>query len=47
MVLLFFLASKACGISAPWRGIERVPSALEGKVLTTGPLEKSPDVSFL
>ena len=28
---------KACGILAPWPGIEPTPPALEGEVLTTGP----------
>ena len=33
-----FLAAEASGILAPQPGIEPTPSALEGKVLTTGPL---------
>ena len=32
---------KACGILVPRWGIESVPPALEGEVLTTGPLKKS------
>ena len=32
----------ACGISAPWPGIEPTCHALEGKALTTGPPGKSP-----
>ena len=37
---------KVCGISAPWPGIELTPPALEGEVLTTGPLGKSHRVLF-
>ena len=33
----WFLGPKACGILTPWPGIEPAPSALEGKVLVTGP----------
>ena len=33
----------ACGILAPQPGIELAPLKLEGKVLTTGPPEKSLD----
>ena len=32
-----FLFKEACGILAPQPGIEPTPSALRGKVLTTGP----------
>ena len=32
-----FLGHKACGISAPWVGVEPAPLALEDEVLTTGP----------
>ena len=32
---------EACGVLAPLPGIEPAPSALEGKVLTTGPPGKS------
>ena len=42
--LLFYVlvfSHKACGILAPWLGIEPAPPALEGKVLTTGPPGKS------
>ena len=35
---------KASGILAPPPGIEPAPPVLEGKVLTTGPPGKSPDV---
>ena len=38
-VIFFFY--DACGILAPWPGVEPAPLALEGKVLTTGPLGKS------
>ena len=36
-----------CGILAPWPVIEPAPASLEGGVLTTGPLEKSLDYSFI
>ena len=39
--VLVFFGSEACGILAPRPGIEPVPPALEGKVLTTGPPGKS------
>ena len=32
---------QACGMLAPWPGIEPAPPALEGEVLTTGPLGNS------
>ena len=38
----WFLGHRAYGILAPRPGIEPVPSALEGEVLTTGPAGKSP-----
>ena len=37
----FFFGHKACGILAPQPGIEPVPSALEGEVLTARPPGKS------
>ena len=37
---------KACGILAPWPGIEPAPFALEGEVLTTGPPGRSPQTIF-
>ena len=40
--MFLFSGCEACGIPAPQRGIEYVPSALEGNVLTTGPPGKSP-----
>ena len=45
-VLVFWLRV-ACGILAPWPGIEPVPPALEGEVLTTGPPGKSPDQRWI
>ena len=38
---VMFFGYKACGILAPRPGVEPAPLALEGKVLTTGPLGKS------
>ena len=40
--MFWFFGYEACGTLAPWPGIEPAPSALEGKVLTTGPPGKSP-----
>ena len=37
----FWLHSMACGTSVAQLGIEPTPSALKGRVLTTGPLGKS------
>ena len=37
-----FFGHEACGVLAPWPGIEPTPPALEGKVLTTGPPGKRP-----
>ena len=37
----------ACGIFAPQSGIEPLPPALDGRVLTTGPPAKSPMLSHL
>ena len=39
--MLSFFGHKACGVWAPQPGIEPTPLALEGEVLTTGPLPKS------
>ena len=36
-----FFSKEACGILAPQPGMEPTPSALGGKVLTTGPPGKS------
>ena len=44
-VLVFGL--KACGILAPYPGIEPAPPALEGEVLTTGPSGESQSFNFL
>ena len=35
--MFWFFGPEACGIPAPRPGIEPVPPALEGEVLTTGP----------
>ena len=44
-VLCFvFFGHDTCGLLAPWPRIEPVPSALEGKVLTTGTSGKSLDL---
>ena len=40
--MFWFLGREACGISAPRQGVEPIPPALEGEVLTTGPPGKSP-----
>ena len=40
--MFWFFGSKACGILAPQPGIELVPSALKGDILTIGPPGKSP-----
>ena len=37
MFCFVFFGHKACGILAPRPVIQPAPSALEGKVLTTGP----------
>ena len=39
----YFFGHKAPGILAPQPGIEPMSPALEGKFLTTGPPEKSPN----
>ena len=39
--MFWFFGHEACGILAPWPGIEPAPPALEGEVLTTGPPGKS------
>ena len=41
----FFFGHEACGILAPWPGIQLMPPALEGNVLTTGLPGKSPQNS--
>ena len=40
--MFWFFGLEACGILAPWPGIEPAPPALESKVPTTGPPGKSP-----
>ena len=42
--MFLFSGWETCGIFAPWLGIEPIPNALEGKVLTTGPPGKSAGV---
>ena len=42
-----FVGPEACGIWAPQSGIQLTPSALEGRVLTTGLLGKSLTASFM
>ena len=37
----WFFGCEACGILAPWPGIEPLPPLLKGEVLTTGPPGKS------
>ena len=44
--MFWFSGPEACGILAPWPGIEPAPPALEGEVLTNGPPGKSWDSSF-
>ena len=39
--MFWFFGLKACGILAPWSGIEPALPALEGEVLTTGQPGKS------
>ena len=39
--MFWLFGCKAYGISAPWPGIEPIPPALEGEVLTAGPPGKS------
>ena len=39
--MFWFFGLKACGILAPWPGVEPTSPALEDEVLTTGPLGKS------
>ena len=45
--VFWFFGHEAHGILAPRPGIEPTPTALEGKVLTTGPPGKSPDTDPL
>ena len=45
-VFFFLITHEVCGILASLPGIEPVPPALEGKVSTTGPPEKSLEEQF-
>ena len=36
LFMFWFFGHEACWILTPWPGIQSVPPALEGKVLTTG-----------
>ena len=45
--VFWFFVFKACGILAPWPGVEPPPPALEAKVPTPGPPGKSLTVAFL
>ena len=45
LLLFWFIGREACGILAPWPGIDPAPPALEGEVLTTGPPGKSHEAS--
>ena len=45
--MFLFLGHKACGILGAQPGIKPTPSALEDKVLTTGPPEKPPKFVIL
>ena len=44
--MLFFFGGEAHGILAPQLGIKPIPTALEGRILTTGPPGKSREVFF-
>ena len=44
--MIWFFILEACGILAPWPGMEPTPPALEGEVLTTEPPGKSLCKSF-
>ena len=39
--MLWFFGCEACGILAPWPGIQATTPMLEGEVLTAGPPGKS------
>ena len=47
VLCLGFFDHEACGILASLLGMEPIPSALEGKVFTTGPPGKSQGSCFL
>ena len=42
--MYWFFGKKACGILAPWSGIEPAVLEMEGKVLIIGLPQKSPDI---
>ena len=44
--MFWFLGHEACGVLAPWPGIEPKPPALEGEVLTMGLPMKSQNSGF-
>ena len=44
--VFWFLGQEACGVLAPWPGIEPSPLALEEEVLTTGLHERNPSNDF-
>lgn len=44
--MFWFFGPEVCGILAPWPGIEPAAPALKGKVLNTGPPEKSLQILF-
>ena len=46
LLLFYFFVQEACGILAPWAGIEPISIALEDEVLTTGPPGKSALLHF-
>ena len=46
LLLFLFFSQESCGILALLLGIKSSPPALESKVLTTGPLGKSPEDGF-
>ena len=45
--MFWFSGLKACGLSAPWLAKEPTVPALEGEVLTTGPVMGVPFLNFL
>ena len=44
--MLFIFGPQACGVLALQQRIKPAPPVLEGKVLSSGPSEKSPDHRF-
>ena len=45
--MFWFLGCEAYGILAPQPGVEPAPLALEGEILTSGPVKKSLQLMFL